>query len=253
MCHLYLHKYELETTIVPELPKFAMIKQYIIDNIRAARWLENERVPSENELADQFNVSRMTARRALSELTEAGILTRSQGLGTFVASFKSQSSLLEIRNIADEVNARNGKYSCTVLTLELIAAVAPIAIALGVEADAPVYRSVIVHNENEQPLQVEERFVNPQLAPEYLDQNFELTTPHEYLSQVAPLTEARHTVEAVMPSPEVCQWLGLYNEEPCLQMIRRTWSAKGIVSFARLISPGSKYRLGGHLTFKQRS
>ncbi len=235
-----------------ELPKFAQIKQHIIDNIRAANWLENERVPSENELAEQFNVSRMTARRALSELTDSGILTRSQGLGTFVASLKSQSSLLEIRNISEEVNERNGQYSCTVLHLELIAAIAPIAIALGVEVESPVFRSVIVHNENELPLQVEERFVNPELAPEYLDQNFELITPHEYLSQVAPLTEARHTVEAIAPSPEVCQWLNMYNEEPCLQLIRRTWSEHGIVSFARLISPGSKYRLGGHLTFKRK-
>ena len=83
-------------------PKFAQIKQFIVDKIRSGLWQENQRVPSENELSTQFSVSRMTARRALSELTESGILTRSQGLGTFVASFKSQSSLLEIKNIADD-------------------------------------------------------------------------------------------------------------------------------------------------------
>ncbi|MFC3032893.1 histidine utilization repressor [Pseudoalteromonas fenneropenaei] len=232
-------------------PKFAQIKQHIIDHIRAYTWLENDRVPSENELAEQFQVSRMTARRALSELTDAGILTRSQGLGTFVASLKSQSSLLEIRNIADEVKERGGAYSCTVLTLESIIALAPIAIALGVEANSQVYRSVLVHHENEQPLQVEERFVNPHLANDYLQQDFTVLTPHEYLSQVAPLTEARHTVEAITPNRTICEWLNLFNEEPCLQVIRRTWSAVGIVSFARLISPGSKYRLGGHLTFRK--
>ncbi|OCQ19742.1 histidine utilization repressor [Pseudoalteromonas luteoviolacea] len=237
--------------MVSEQPKFAQIKQYIIENIRAGAWQEHQRVPSENELSDQFQVSRMTARRALSELTESGVLTRSQGLGTFVASFKSQSSLLEIRNIADEVRERGGDYTCVVLSLESIAAIAPIAIALGVEMDSLIYRSIIVHNENEAPLQVEERFVNPALAPEYLQQDFSTTTPHEYLTQVAPLTEARHTVEAIMPNEEICQWLGMFNEEPCLQVIRRTWSSHGIVSFARLISPGSKYRLGGHLTFKK--
>ena len=231
-------------------PKFARIKQFITDQIREGLWHENQRVPSENELASQFNVSRMTARRALSELTNSGLLTRSQGLGTFVASFKSQSSLLEIKNIADEVKDRNGQYSCEVLALESISAIAPIAIALGVEIDSQVYRSVIVHHENELPLQVEERFVNPKLAFDYVSQDFSQITPHEYLTQVAPLTEARHTVEAIMPSQEVCQWLNLYNEEPCLQIIRRTWCNAGIVSFSRLISPGSKYRLGGHLTFK---
>lgn len=232
-------------------PKFALIKHYITEQISAGIWKEDQRVPSENELAEQFNVSRMTARRALSELTDSGVLTRSQGLGTFVASLKSQSSMLEIKNIADEVRERNGEYSCEIIALEEIAAMAPIAIALGVEIDSPVYRSVIVHHENAQSLQAEERFVSPRLAPDYLQQDFTTLTPHEYLSQVAPLTEARHTVEAVMPSQEVCQWLNLYNEEPCLQMIRRTWSSSGIVSFTRLISPGSKYRLGGHLTFKK--
>jgi len=232
-------------------PKFALIKQHITEQIRTGVWKEDQRVPSENELAEQFSVSRMTARRALSELTDSGVLTRSQGLGTFVASFKSQSSMLEIKNIADEVKERNGEYSAEVIALEEIAAMAPIAIALGVDIDSKVYRSVIVHHENGQSLQAEERFVSPHLAPEYLQQDFTAITPHEYLSVVAPLTEARHTIEAVMPSQDVCQWLNLYNEEPCLQMIRRTWSSSGIVSFTRLISPGSKYRLGGHLTFKK--
>ena len=71
-------------------PKFAQIKQHIISKIKSGEWAEHSRVASENELAEQFSVSRMTARRALSELTDAGILSRTQGLGTFVASFKSQ-------------------------------------------------------------------------------------------------------------------------------------------------------------------
>lgn len=192
----------------------------------------------------------MTARRALSELTEAGILTRSQGLGTFVASFKSQSSLLEIKNIADEVKERNGNYSCTVLALESLPAITSIAIALGIKVNSTVYRSVLLHNENTKPLQIEERFVNPTFATQYLQQNFTLLTPHEYLSNVAPLTQATHTVEAIMPNKQMCQWLNLSSQEPCLQLIRRTWSSNGIVSYARLVSPGSKYRLGGHLTFK---
>ena len=231
-------------------PKFAQIKQFIVDKISSATWQENQRVPSENELSNQFSVSRMTARRALSELTEAGILTRSQGLGPFVASFKSQSSLLEIKNIADEVKERNGNYSCTVLALESLPAITSIAIALGIKVNSTVYRSVLLHNENTKPLQIEERFVNPTFATQYLQQNFTLLTPHEYLSNVAPLTQATHTVEAIMPNKQMCQWLNLSSQEPCLQLIRRTWSSNGIVSYARLVSPGRKYRLGGHLTFK---
>ncbi|MBL4908494.1 MAG: GntR family transcriptional regulator, partial [Alteromonadaceae bacterium] len=63
--------------------KFIIIKQYICQQIESGQWPQHAKVPSENELALQFNVSRMTARRALQELTEQGILVRSQGAGTF--------------------------------------------------------------------------------------------------------------------------------------------------------------------------
>ena len=98
--------------------KFTVIKQHICDNIESGQWQQHSKVPSENELALEFNVSRMTARRALQELTEQGLLVRTQGAGTFVATFKSQSSLLEIRNIADEIHERNNIHHCEILNLE---------------------------------------------------------------------------------------------------------------------------------------
>lgn len=233
------------------LAKFAEIKQFILARIESGEWQENSRVPSENQLSEQFNCSRMTSRRALTELVEAGILERTQGLGTFVAGLKSQSSLLNIRNIADEIKERGHGYSVQQLELTQIDAIAPIAIALGLEAGSPVYYSVLVHCEQGVPLQVEERFVNPTLIPEYLQQDFTKQTPHEYLSKIAPLTEARHTVEAVVATEQIQQRLNMGGAEPCLQIIRRTWSRKGVVSFARLVHPGNKFRLGGHLTFKR--
>lgn len=145
--------------------KFAEIKEYIRRHIEAGEWEENTRVPSENQLAEQFGCSRMTARRALTELVEAGVLERSQGLGTFVASLKSQSSMLSIRNIADEIKGRGHGHSVQVVELAAINAIPPIAIALGLEEGTEVFYSLLVHCEQGIPLQLEERFVNPSLAP----------------------------------------------------------------------------------------
>ena len=191
----------------------------------------------------------MTARRALTELTDDGVLERSQGLGTFVAELKSQSSMMAIRNIADEIKDRGHGYSVKQLELTEIEAIAPIAIALGLETGSSVYYSVLVHCEQGIPLQLEERFVNPKLIPDYLLQDFSVQTPHEYLSLVAPLTEARHILEAVVANKHNQQQLQIEASEPCLQILRRTWSRKGVVSYARLIHPGTRFRLGGHLTF----
>lgn len=233
------------------IPKFAEIKQYIISCIESGEWEESARVPSENQLAELFTCSRMTARRALTELTDNGVLERSQGLGTFVAGRKSQSSMLAIRNIADEIKDRGHGYSVKQLALQQVNATAPIAIALGLELGSVVFHSVLVHCEQGLPLQVEERYVNPAFAPDYLVQDFSLQTPHEYLSQVAPLTEAHHTIEAIIASSELQQRLAISASEPCLQISRRTWSRQGVVSFAKLVHPGSRFKLGGHLTFSK--
>ena len=226
-----------------------LIKEHICQKIESGEWLQHSKVPSENELADAFSVSRMTARRALQELTEQGLLVRTQGAGTFVATFKSQSSILEIRNIADEITDRGHTHSAKQVVLEEKEVSEELSILLGAKQGDKVFYSEILHFENEQPIQLEQRFVNPNLAPDYLKQDFAQLTPHEYLSHVAPLTEATHEIEAVLADDNVNQLLEISNTSPCLQVKRRTWSSQGVVSLAVLTSPGDKYRLGSHLTF----
>ncbi len=232
-----------------KLAKYTVIKQYICQKIESGTWPQHYKVPSENELTQQFDVSRMTARRALQELTEQGILVRSQGSGTFVATFKSQSSLLEIRNISDEIQERGHKHHAKQLMLKSIAVNEEVSILLNLKNNEHVYLSQILHFENGFPIQLEQRYVNAALVPEYLLQDFTETTPHEYLSAVAPLTEATHEIEAILAQEDICQLLNISTAQPCLQVKRRTWSSKGVVSLAILTAPGNKYRLGNHLVF----
>ena len=135
-------------------PKFTIIKQHICDNIESGQWQQHSKFPSENELASQFNVSRMTARRALQELTEQGLLVRSKGAGTFVATFKSQSSLLEIRNIADEINDRGHMHTAKQLVLNTVEVNEEIAIMLNLKTTESVFYSEVLHFENNEPIQL---------------------------------------------------------------------------------------------------
>ena len=230
-------------------PRYVAIKRHIRQQIESGNWPVHFQVPSENQLAQDFGVSRMTARRALTELSDEGVLMRSQGLGTFVAEPVPAGSLLEVRNIADEISARGHSYSSQVLELEELPASSEVAGALGLPEGARVYHSIIVHCDNDLPIQWEERYTNPVLAPEYLQQDFSVITPNAYLSRVAPLTEADTTVEAVAALKDIAQALQLDSGSACLQIWRRTKSSAGTVSFARLVHPGNRYRLGAQLRF----
>lgn len=229
--------------------RFQQIKSVLVDNISEGRMLAGDRVPSENQLAEQFQVSRMTARRALTELVDEGILARSQGLGTFVADHRPMSSMLEIRSIQDEIKQRGHKYANQQVLKQSLQANEQQSAWLGLAPNSEIYHTLIVHLENGLPVQLEDRLVNPVWAPEYLQQNFALTSANKYLNQVAPLTQADHIVEAILPDPQLVELLQIDANQACLKVSRRTYSAKGIVSYALLYHPGNRYRLGGHLEF----
>lgn len=231
------------------LPRFLHIKSVLLEQIEQGVMKPGDKVPSENRLAQQYAVSRMTARRALTELVDEGILLRTHGIGSFVSDHRPMSSMLTIRSINEEIEQRGHTYHNRVLELSEVAANDTQSAWLNVEEGHVVYQSRFVHYENDVPMQIEQRFVNPQRAPDYMQQNYAAITASQYLNKVAPLTEADHVVEAILPSAEEAELLDIETTQPCLKINRRTFSAKGIVSYAQLVHPGNRYRLGGHLDF----
>ncbi len=229
-------------------PLYAKVKQMIAHQVRTGAWPAHYRVPSESELVEEFGFSRMTINRALRELTAEGLLVRMQGVGTFVAPPKARSALFEVHNIADEIAARNHRHHSRVIKLAEEPAGAEQALALDLRPGQPVFHSIIVHYEDDVPIQLEDRYVNAEVAPGYLEQDFTRGTPYEYLSRVAPLTQGEHVVEAILARPRECQLLQIEREEPCLLIRRRTWSGERAVTLARLIHPGSRHRLEGKFT-----
>jgi len=229
-----------------EKPRYQQLKEMIIGRIMSGELQPRDRVPSENELVDAMNVSRMTANRALRELTDEGYVDRVAGRGTFVSDFKAASHVLEVRNIADEVERRGHSYSAVVHKQERRQANGEVRDALQTAENSDVFHVLVAHLENGVPIQLENRYVLGEFAPDCLKQDFSRITPSAWLSGIAPLAEAEHIVRAMMPNAGTRERLSLDGQEPCLLVLRRTWAGGRPVSFARLYHPGSRFELTGH-------
>ena len=223
--------------------RYLQVKDFILERIAGGTLRAGERVPSENELTRTLTVSRMTANRALRELAADGVLVRVAGVGTFVAEQRVHAHPLEVRNIADEIRARGHEYRVKVLALDSLSASRELAERCGVKLGAQLDYSLLTHFADAAPLQVEERYVNPQVAPGYLRNDFSRTTPHEFLIRVAPLQRAEHIVRALVPERRIRRLLRLEAGEACLLIMRRTFSHGRIASVADLYHPGSRYEL----------
>ncbi len=186
-------------------PLYQQVKNHIADKIYTGELAPSDRVPSENELVRTFSVSRMTANRALSELTTEGLLTRIHGVGTFVARMQTTGHLLRVRSIAEEVKERGHAYSFDVLEHHLEVPPPDVSKWMGNEPGANAYRTVIVHKENEIPIQLERRFVNLETAPAYAQIDLKKFTPSEFLLANVPLQRVEHKVRALMPSDDVAE------------------------------------------------
>lgn len=231
-------------------PLYQRVKHFVARRIASGEWPSDHRIPSENQLTRDFGVSRMTVNRALRELAADGALVRVRGVGTFVAEAKPQSTVVELRNIADEIADRGHRHSCDVHMLRAETAEAATARAFDLPAGARIYHSLIVHRENDIAVQLEDRYVNPVVAPAYLEQDFSVTTPNAHLTLVAPPDRVEHVIEAILPATDTVRLLAIEPDEPCLLLRRRTWSGGAVASTARLVHPGSRYRLGGSFAYR---
>lgn len=225
-------------------PLYSRVKTYILEQVNAGQWSEGARLPSEHELMVQFGVSRMTVHRALRELSSEGVIARIQGVGSFVSEAKPQVGLIEIRDIAEEISAHGHQHSARVIQLEAVRASVELANALSQRPGAKLLMSLVVHSEDDVPVQLEQRFVVPSFAPDFLEQDYTRTTAYRYLRGIAPATEVEHVVLAVMPDAAVQELLELEADEPCLRLIRRTFVQETPVTQSVFTYPGARYSLG---------
>ena len=224
-------------------PRYKVIEDFLLERIQGGAYPVHHQIPTEEQLARDFAVSRMTANKAITRLVQQGYLTRQAGLGTFVIERKAESSLHEVMNIAAEVRARGHVYSNEVLRSEAIAADDEVALRLGLRIGSQVFHSILVHRENGLPIQLEDRYVNPRWVPHYLESDFSRQTPNEVLVASCPISDVEHIVEAVLATAQTARWLDIAEGAACLSMIRRTWSNEHLISYVRLLHPGDRYKL----------
>jgi GntR family histidine utilization transcriptional repressor len=228
----------------PALPLYAQVKAHILDGIAAGQWAVGAQIPSENELVALLKVSRMTVNRALRELCADGHLSREQGRGTFVQAPIARADFLEIRDIAADVTARGHVHRAEVVTLMAQHADSELAADFNLPAGAEVFFSKIIHFEDDTPIQLEERFISPAFAPDYLAQDFSTQSTTHYLNSLSLATEVEHIAYAIKPGKDVQQALRIAATDPCLLLARRTWVDDVPATKSRLSHPGNRFSLG---------
>ena len=231
-----------------KLPQFALIKQFLEEQIASGELSSGAKIPTEQSLANSFSVSRMTARRAVQELADTGMLTRTPGSGTFVAEPKKSVPMVAITNVVDAAKQAN-THSHRIISADAVQLAGNKARLMGLMADTLMFQINLLHLNNNRPIQWQQICVNRSLAPALLKQKMDKIDPNDYLQWVCTPTKSDYRVSSVLPSASQRRDLDLSQQDnaSCLSVERRDWVGESVLSISTLLHPAEQFYLGDSL------
>ncbi len=135
-------------------PLYLQLQLLIRDAIAHNVLVEGDAIPAERDLATEYNISRITVRKAIGGLVEGGFLTRRRGAGTFVTG-RVEKNFAKLSSFSEDMAAR-GKTASSNWISRAAGTVDPEeAMSLGLSPGAPVYRFHRIRLADDQPMALE--------------------------------------------------------------------------------------------------
>lgn len=119
-------------------PLYLQLKNSLTEAITSGRYAPGEPVPTETQLCEQYGVSRITVRRAISELQDEGLLEKRHGKGTFVSFRRMETSLVDLAGFSDSYSLLGYKVDKVLLGVTDGVADSALAQKLAVAKGAPI-------------------------------------------------------------------------------------------------------------------
>jgi GntR family transcriptional regulator len=229
------------------IPLYIQIKELLEKQIQSGEYAVGARLPSERELAQCYDVSRMTARQALRALAQEGVTYSRVGKGTFVSAPTINQELQALTSFSEDMRLRGIQPSSRVLSAEIRPAGSEIAARLQLPLGTDTVVLKRVRLADNRPLALEMTHLPHRLCPGLLAQH---DFAHESLYEVLhceygwTLVWADQVIETRLPEESECRALDLDQRTPILKFTRVTFNEQNLpVEFVRSVYRGDQYRL----------
>jgi len=225
----------------------------IRSKIQSGEWPVGQKIPSERELVNIFNISRATVRQGIENLVKEGILYRAQGKGTFVAPSKIEQGVLGLLEFSDVIKRNGLKPGVQLLGKEYIDPPLNIQMLLALSCSEPVVwlqRLLLV---NEAPILIETSYFSAARFSDFLETYDEVEEPHKFIYRHygVRVVKARETFEPVILEDKEAGLLGVQGGFPALWVEHIAFDAtEKPVAFLTSLLRGDRCRFYTDLAFE---
>ncbi len=228
------------------VPLYAQLDEILRSRIGSGEWAVGMMVPSENAIAKQYGISRMTARGVLNSLADEGLLVRVPGKGTFVAEPKIQTGSTAFHGIRAQLEAQGLATTTRLVRAEQVPATPRLARQLEVPAETELSLIERVRSVEGEPISLHRSWVPTSLASDLIEADVVGEQLCTILARDHDLRATRVTqqLESVPVTEADAELLGLAPGQPVLVLEDTTANQHGPYEFSRITFRGDRIRLG---------
>lgn len=204
------------------VPLYEQVFQRLKHDIEAGRYSETGRLPIEADLADMYEVSRITVRRAVNELVEQGLVEKKQGKGTFITKPKISRNMKKLQSFSEICEQIGVKPGAKMMENRLVEADEDVAAGLGVEPGSSVVFVSRLRYADHDPVQIERSYF-PLKYSFLLDARFDDNSLFDYLKEQsgARVASSEKVIELCRATSVEAAQLGVRKGD-CLLFVRST-------------------------------
>jgi GntR family transcriptional regulator len=207
---------------------YVQVRETLRDQIKTGVLKPGQKLPSEDELAAQFGVSRMTVRQGISDLTDEGTLYRRRGIGTFVAQFHVERDHNKLTDFFETAQVEGFKAEVQLLNREVIPAKLMIAKALALQETEPVIWIQTLRLANDVPVSINDEYIPYKLCPDLLTEDLNSRSAWQILESYGFIVKrAVQKIEARAADADVAGWLKIEIDAPILFKNRVVYAEDG--------------------------
>lgn len=225
-----------------KVPVYIAMHNKLRQKVLSNEWSKGQKIPSERALAAEFDVSRMTARQAVSSLVEEGLLERKQGAGTFVASDKVREKLSGIPSFTETIEKLGKKPSSKLVSFYTKYASESEAEKLAIGQNEEVLVMERIRYADDEPICFEVATIPYHIVSEI---NKDELKQHLYqsLSDIGyHVARAEQVISATWASEHVAEMLDVKRESPILRLKQVSYTQEeNPFEYVRAQYVGSRY------------
>ncbi|MBU5214198.1 GntR family transcriptional regulator [Heyndrickxia oleronia] len=225
------------------VPLYYQLMDILMGKIEQGELKEHDRLPSERELCEQYNVSRTTVRQTMQELEKEGLIYKEHGKGTFVSPKVINQSLVQFYSFTEEMKKIGKKPSSIVLDFQTVSCESKVAKNMDLSVGELVFRITRLRLADGVPMMYETSFLPVKRFPDLTKEDLEQAPMYNLFRDKyqAIITRANERFKAVTTTEDEAKRLKMSTDEPSLLIERVTFEGTNVIEYTVSIARGDKF------------